>query len=118
MGPWRTASTDNLRYSEAASLYRSAATIAHPEAEVNVVKAHLPDCFTTDDIGVKTEAKCKKCISCLNDCNLHRLDISREQAETVKIIRAGVNLDTETKTITCRYPVNEKIQLLRDNRMQ
>ena len=107
-----------VQYSQAAAMYRSAATLAHPEMEVNAVKVSLPDCYTTDDIGVKTAPKCKKCSSCLMDCNIHQLDITREQAEAVKIIRAGVTLDTETKTITCKYPVNEKVQLLRDNRWQ
>ena len=99
-----------VHYSQTASVWRSSATLENPAVTVNHIRLTVPNCYETDDIGIKVEP-----LPTCKTCNVHRLELSRDQQETVKILQSGLHLDTEAKKLSARYPFNDNILKMEDN---
>ena len=106
-----------VNHVDSTEIYRTACAITVLPVDVSISAARvsvLPACYEEDDLGVRLPPNCPRCSNC-HKCNSFRTGLTREEQEIVNVVDSGLHLDTETCTITCRYPVNDKINLLKNN---
>ena len=92
-------------------------------ASVNMVNLRVVkednaiDCFTSDDLGIKIQGRCPKCIGC-NDCSFVAHELSRIDQYQYSVIRNNLSLDPVNDCFTTPYPYEREPTVLEDNRFQ
>ena len=105
------------------NMFRSATNItnvAKDSLKVNhIMRNIIPDLVAEyeDDLGTKPPSVCYKCKGC-KQCQSMNTEMSHTDQEVLKLVRAGMTLDTETNRIHAKYPMNDNYKLLGDNRHQ
>ena len=109
--------SSGVNHAESAAVWRTACAITVLPANVSINAARvsvLPACYEEDDLGVRIPPMCPRCAGC-SKCNHFRTGLTREEQDIVAIVDAGLHLDTEKCVLTAQYPVNDNINLLRNN---